>query len=620
VAIALAGGGYGGVALGLSTIAVWFAVIVAVLVPGETRVLARPFVIAAAALVVLVVLSALSLGWSIDRETGFTDVVRIGAYLGVFLIGGLLLRPGSGRSALAGVGGGLVAVSLLALGSRLLGIGAGDAELVATMPSSAGRLSYPVGYWNALGSIAAMAVPVMIWLAATTRSRVVMTIALVSVPPVIVTADMTSSRGALVAAAIGVLIVIAASKYRARAVAAVAIAVFASAPAIVAVALEPGILAGPGSPPGRAELVVCLAMLAGILTAGLIGPGLVARTGQSPVPGLRMRHLLVAAMVAMTTTVALVGAGEIAGDFAVTAGREATPSGNQLSVSGSGRAQFWSTALEAFEADPLRGIGGGSFGLWWNRHGTLETSVQSVHSEPLELLAELGPLGLAAFLVFFGTAAVAGIPRARRRDGSAAAAALGLVTTGLVGVAIDWTWDVPAVAIPMLLAAAVLTGRSLASADPAMRSSVPRQLLPVPAPLLAVGASAFALAAVWAGGTLAITTDRLESSRDAAAVGNLAGAAADARSAAAVQPWAAEPWIRMATIEQAAGNLTAARLAVERAIRLAPDDFRPWLLAATIDGESQTIRQFYGTRALMLAPLVLSHVQFEPTTGSRPSP
>ena len=88
-------------------------------------------------------------------------------------------------------------------------------------------------------------------MAATTRSRAVTTIALVSVPPVILTADMTSSRGALVAAAIGALIVVAASKYRARAVAAVAIAVFASAPAIVAVAAEPGILAGPGSPPGR---------------------------------------------------------------------------------------------------------------------------------------------------------------------------------------------------------------------------------------------------------------------------------------------------------------------------------------------------------------------------------
>jgi hypothetical protein len=616
VAIALAGGGYGAIALGITTIAIWFGVIVAVLVPGETRIMARPFVVAVAALVVLSLLSAFSLGWSIDHDTGFTDVVRICAYLGVFLLAGLLLRPGSGRSALAGVGGGLVVVSLLALGSRLLGIGAGDADLVATMPSSAGRLSYPVGYWNALGSIAAMAVPVLIWLAATTRSRAVITIALASVPPVILTADMTSSRGALVAAAIGVLIVVAASKYRARAVAAVAIAVFGSAPAIIAVALEPGILAGPGSPPGRSELIVCLALLAGILAVGLIGPGLVARTGPSPVPGLRMRHLLAATLVAMAATVALVGPGEIAGDFAVTAGREATPSGNQLSVSGSGRAQFWSAALEAFEANPLRGIGGGSFGLWWNRHGSLETSVQSVHSEPLELLAELGPLGLVSFLVFFAAVAVAGIPRARPRDGSAAGAALGLVTTGLVGVVIDWTWDVPAVAVPMLLAAAVLAGRSLAAAGSVPVSAVRRPPLRVPAPILAVVASAFALAAIWAGGTLAVANDRLDASREDVAVGNLAGAASAARSAAAIEPWSAEPWIRVATIEQAAGNATAARMAVERAIRLAPDDFRPWLLAATIDDVSPAVRQSYGARVLLLAPFVIAQVQLEPTVGS----
>jgi hypothetical protein len=119
---------------------------------------------------------------------------------------------------------------------------------------------------------------------------------------------------------------------------------------------------------------------------------------------------------------------------------------------------------------------------------------------------------------------------------------------------------------------------------------------------------------------LAIATDRLEASRDAVAVGNLSGAAAAARSAAAVEPWSAEPWIRMTTIEQAAGNLTAARMAVERAIRLAPDDFRPWLLATSIGGETETVRAPYATRALLLAPFVLSHVQLEPTVDPRVVP
>jgi hypothetical protein len=209
----------------------------------------------------------------------------------------------------------------------------------------------------------------------------------------------------------------------------------------------------------------------------------------------------------LAVLVVLVGPGRIAGDFAAKSGQEAAPTGGtgiRLSVSGSGRAQFWGSALDAFASAPAKGIGTGSFPTYWNQHGALETPVQNAHSEPLELLAELGPLGLVSFLVFFAAVAVAGIPRARPRDGSAAGAALGLVTTGLVGVVIDWTWDVPAVAVPMLLAAAVLAGRSLAAAAAGSVpvSAVRRPPLRVPAPILAVVASAFALAAFWAGDAL----------------------------------------------------------------------------------------------------------------------
>ena len=114
-----------------------------------------------------------------------------------------------------------------------------------------------------------------------------------------------------------------------------------------------------------------------------------------------MRHVLAAALAALVALVVIVGPARIAGDFAATSGREATAGGAQLSVAGSGRAQFWSAALEAFADEPLRGIGSGSYGFYWNRHGTLETPVQNAHSEPLELLAELGhrrPGGLRRLL------------------------------------------------------------------------------------------------------------------------------------------------------------------------------------------------------------------------------
>ena len=91
VAVAMAGGGYGGVALGVGTAAIWLAVIVVVLAPGEVRPLSRPFAVALAALAVLAVLAALSLGWSIDRDTGFANVVRLASWAVAPTVAGLVM-------------------------------------------------------------------------------------------------------------------------------------------------------------------------------------------------------------------------------------------------------------------------------------------------------------------------------------------------------------------------------------------------------------------------------------------------------------------------------------------------------------------------------------------------
>ncbi len=88
---------------------------------------------------------------------------------------------------------------------------------------------------------------------------------------------------------------------------------------------------------------------------------------------------------------------------------------------------------------------------WWNRNGSLETPARNAHSEPLELLAELGPLGLLAFVAFFAIAGAEGVRQARRDDGAAPGAAIGLLATALIGMLIDWTWDLPAVMLPVLV-------------------------------------------------------------------------------------------------------------------------------------------------------------------------
>ena len=171
VAASFSNGSYGGVATGLGAAAVWAVVVCVVLSRrAEAAPLRRSFVVAAAALAAIALISALSLRWSADAGSGFTESSARPATWGCSCSSGCS-RGRARAGLLTGIGAGLVAVCLVAIGSRLLALGPGDADLVSTFPSSAGRLSYPTGYWNALGAMAAMAVPVLVWLATEVRRR-----------------------------------------------------------------------------------------------------------------------------------------------------------------------------------------------------------------------------------------------------------------------------------------------------------------------------------------------------------------------------------------------------------------------------------------------------------------
>lgn len=627
LALSLDSGGYGGVALGLGSAAAWIAiVVVALLRRSPDRQVPVPLLLAGGALAALLLLSGLSLTWSAEPGAGFSVVITVSAYLAVFVLAGMLLGSGSGRSALAGIAAGLVAVSLIAIGSRLLGIGAGDKALVEVMPPSAGRLSYPIGYWNALGAMAAMAIPVLAWLAEGARDRRVAALAVACIVPALLAAYMTSSRGALFAAALGAVVVVGTVPKRGRALGAVLVGTLATVPAVVAATLTPGILDSPATSPGRSELIVFAALVLGVGFGAGVGPAVVERFGSLRFARVRMRHALIALTAVLVAMLVVVGPGEIAGDFSARSGREATvqPRGGffSLSLAGSGRAQFWSAAIDAFASDPARGIGAGAYPSYWNQHGGLETPVQNAHSEPLELLAELGLPGVLAFAGFFGVVAVAGIRRARG-PGGAAGACLGLLATALVGIMIDWTWEVPALMVSVLIAAALICGRALrpraASAGDARRAAgaAGGRQVRIPTPAIALVAIAFAVPAVWAGGVLAVSTNRLSASDEAFADGQLNEAAQAARTAAAIEPWAAEPWLKLATIEQAAGNIVAARAAGSRAIELAPDDFRSWFLASSIEAElgNSEAAGPYALRAVSLAPLIIPRALIDPRLG-----
>ena len=614
VALSMAGGGYSELAVGAATATVWVLVLGALLTRRGAPAPDPAWATAALWLAALLGFTGLSLGWASDDGAGFFDVVRLAGYLGAFVLVGLTVRRGGGAPVLGGIALGIVVVSVIALASRLTAVGDGDAELVALLPAAGGRFSYPVGYWNALGALMALAIPLLIWIGVEARSPRLRALGIAAVPPPLLAAYMTGSRGALLAAALGAGAFIAFAVDRWRAAAGVALGIGGALPAVLAVTVQHGILDGSGSgDPGRPEIVVVVALLAGVailFARGEPSSAWLSRRGAAlfgAPPEAARRRLVIPLLALLAVGLGLlltVGPDGLVDDFRNPPEQEGRGAGTGIfTASSSGRAQFWGTALEAFADAPLKGIGAGGYASYWNRAGSIETPVRNAHSEPLELLAELGIVGLACFLAFMTAAFVAGFRAARGAGGSQAGAALGLMVAGAVGFLIDWTWQIPAVVVPFLIVAALVTGSALEPGPP-RRPARPGRLATGLATGFCIGV---AVAAVWAGGVLAIASAQLAAGEEALKRGELSEAAQAARAAIAVEPWASEPWLRLAEVERAAGNLEAAQRDTEAAIERAPEDFRPWLLSSVVQAElgkpGPTVA--YVLRAKMLAPLVL---------------
>ncbi len=599
--IALADGGSGDAALAVVAAGSWVALL-ALALAGRIRSRAPvALLVAAGALLALTALTTLSLAWARSDGDAFVEALRMAAYTGVLVLAGLTAGRDRLEVVLAATASAVLAVAAISLGARLL-FASGDVDLVAVLPSAAGRLSYPVGYWNALGAMMTLGLPPIAWLAATARGPSWRGAAMAAFAPPLLVAYMASSRGALIAAALGIGIVVAFAASRRRALAGSLVGVACSVPALAAATIASGILdtAGSGSP-GRSEIVVLLALAVGGLVAWRAGPGLADRLAASRLLALRIpvRAWPLAFVVAIAAGVALAGPAALVGDVGGGGGEEPAQlrTVGVASVSGSGRSSFWEAALDAFAEEPVRGIGAGGYEGYWNAHGALAAPARNAHSEPLELLAELGLAGLGCFAALLGAVLVGGVAAARVRDGGPAGPALGIVVAGLVGFAVDWTWQFPAIAAPFLLAAGALAG----SAPPGAR------LVRLPAVATAVALAALAAATIWGAGVVAAASSRLDASDRAIAEGRLDEAARAARAAVAVEPWAAEPWLRLAEAEGLAGNQLAALRAAREAVRLAPEDYRSWMLAA--DAQLRLgdpgLGNAYRARGISLYPLTV---------------
>jgi hypothetical protein len=130
-----------------------------------------------------------------------------------------------------------------------------------------------------------------------------------------------------------------------------------------------------------------------------------------------------------------------------------------LTVGNDGRRPMWEVAYNAYEEEPLKGTGAGTFQLRWERDresGPLRLYAYSLY---LESLGELGLVGIlllaSTILALLGALAW----RLRETDRAVYAAGLALALAWALHVGVDIDWQSPAVCVPVFAIAGLALAR-----------------------------------------------------------------------------------------------------------------------------------------------------------------
>ncbi len=414
-------------------------------------------------LVLLVAWTALALLWTSSDERTLAEVVRVVHYAGIVLLIWCVVSPSTWRPAAAGIAAGAIAVCALAVASRLAPDQFSD-EVAKAFGST--RLSFPLGYWNAVAAWGAMSATMALVWSAHARSLAVRAASLAAVPLAALVVYLTYSRAGVGGIAVGLLAVLALSVNRWTVAVHALAAGAASALVIKLVRDRPEIADGTGTE-GAAVAVQALAGAA-ILCALAVAFTRVAqadRRWRLPLGAARAATLsLVAVGLVAFAVLGRAPASEAWDEFrngrVATAPSEAEPSDARLGSLKGNRYDVWSSAVGAFRSAPLKGIGPGTFEFSWNRDEG-GPFLRDAHSVYLEQAAELGLPGVALTTAVLLALGFLGAMARFRPDPSRAGAAVALVAAFIVYLfhaGLDWMWESTAVSVLALAAIALAVG------------------------------------------------------------------------------------------------------------------------------------------------------------------
>jgi hypothetical protein len=513
--------------------------------------------------------TALSWLWTSSKTATALEVERTLVYLLAAIAVAAVARAAAYHGLLWGAWAGSTIACLYGLATRLFPERLGVTDVVAGY-----RLASPIGYWNGLGLLTAMAAMLALGLATHGRSMGLRAIPAASLPLLAATAYFTFSRGAWVALAAGIAAAVVLSPRRLALTATLVVLAVPTAGAVW--------LAYRARPLRQTNVAPSQAVHAGHALAWQLLLVAAAAAGVALLYGLAERDLQIRPKArrgfAILVTAALVGVvaapvihyggpGGLLSHVRRAINSSGPPQGGDLSsrlfsLSSNGRVHQWHVALDEWHKHRLLGGGAGTYAEYWAAAGPNQGQLLDVHNLYLETLAELGPVGLvllAAALLMPVAAAVG----ARQR--SLVPIAAGAYAAWLVHAAYDWDWELPGVTITAVICA----GAVLAAARPQTPTAGEKAAR---WGLLAVAAVAGPLALFGLLGNLALSR-----SGDALRHGNLPAAVAAAKDARRWAPWSSQPWEQLAAVRRTQGDQAQERAAYRQAVRKDPRNWLLWL-------------------------------------------
>lgn len=528
---------------------------------------------AGGALLLLLLLSAISMLWAESRDSAWTASNQLALYVVVFAIGLLAVRERAPARAIMLILGTPALLTSVILAVALIAGGGHGAFLT-------GRLNSPMGYINGAAGLLVMGIWPWVALAETATRRSVRVAALAAAASIASTAVLTQSRAIVPATLLATILVLVAAPQRTRRAAnllliaaAVALsahwtlAVYSSTGPTQSVPAPDHVLRGAG-----------LAILAASVVAGLLKLALASAAGswgeerRRRVTLLAGRALL-AVTVAALALVAALGHSTISRQYDAFTHMQLEQSAQNRFLSGGGfRYDLWRVALDEFKDHPLGGLGAGNYDVEYYRLRRNSSQFVVVpHSIELQMAAELGIGGLVALLAFGGAILWAGVaPRGRTlaaQDPMIRIAALGLFTAFLAGTSVDWLYNFPGLAGAAFLAAALLV---VPARSDGRRDAPPRRRRQA---ALVLGMAVLALIAAGVGRQFAAT--RYAAGGAAKAQTAPRQALGTLRTAEQLDPYSLSTYYSIATAYASLGNYAGARDALLEAERREPHNYVP---------------------------------------------